>query len=101
MTRRRPPERRVLRLALEELEGLLRGPDVDRPMSSWDDVIRAVPENSRDEGRKLVIEELRLASHVHANGSNPWNPAPTLGTLLRLTHLNVQAALRRTARYCV
>lgn len=95
MIRRRRPERRVLRLALDELEGLLRGPDVDRRMPSWDDVLRATRRLLTSEANQFLLEELRLATHVHANGGDPWKPAPTLGTLLRLTRLNVQAAFRK------
>jgi hypothetical protein len=43
----------------------------------------------------VLLEELQLAAYVRANGSDPWNPPPTLGTLLRLARLNARAALQK------
>lgn len=96
MSGRRPPDPRVLRIALGELDSLLRGPDVDRTVPSWDDVLRASRRALTSEANGVLLEELRLASRVRANGGDPWKPAPTLGTLLRLARLNVRAALQKT-----
>ena len=95
MSGHRPPGPRVRRRALGELDGLLRGPDVDRPMPSWDDVLRATRRILTSEANGFLLEELRLAAHVRANGGDPWKPAPVLGSLLRLARLNVTAALRK------
>jgi hypothetical protein len=97
MSGHRPPEPRILQLALGELERLLRGPDVDKPMSTWDDVLRSTRQILTSEANGKLLEELRLAVRIRANGGDPWKPAPTLGTLLRLARLNVQAALRKAA----
>lgn len=95
MSGRRPPGLRVLRLGLDELESLLRGSKVDQPMASWDEVVRATSRILTSEANGFLLEELELAARVRANGGDPWKPAPTLGTLVRLARLNVQAALRK------
>lgn len=89
------PSPRVLRLALEELERLLAGPSVDRPMEGWDHVVHVCRSVLTSEANGVVLQELRLAAHVRANGADLWNPPPTFGTLLRLARLNLTAALRK------
>jgi hypothetical protein len=66
-------------------------------MSTWDDVLRATRQILTSEANGKLLKELRLAVRIRANGGDPWKPAPTLGTLLRLARLNVQAALRKAA----
>jgi hypothetical protein len=84
-----------LATALVEIERLLAGPDVDRRMEAWGQVVDACRSALTPEANGLLLEELRLAAHVRANGSDLWNPPPSLGTLLRLARLNVTAALRK------
>lgn len=43
---------------------------------------------------RVLISEALLAARVRANGTDPWAPPPTLGTLMRLSRLNLEAQLR-------
>jgi hypothetical protein len=93
--RRQTPERHVFRSALTEIERLLASPEADRPMTAWSQVTHACRSAEASAGHGNLLEELQLASYVRANGADPWSPPPTLGTLLRLARLNLQAALRK------
>lgn len=83
------------RAALDEIERLLTSPSADLPMTAWGQVEHACRSAETSAGYESLLDELRLAAHVRANGSDLWSPPPTLGTLLRLARLNLTAALRK------
>lgn len=64
-------------------------------MTDWSQMTHACRSAEMSAGYDALLDELRLAAHVRANGSDLWNPHPTLGTLLRLARLNLTAALRK------
>ncbi len=64
-------------------------------MTAWGQVTHACRSAETSPGYDALLQELRLAAHIRANGSDLWSPPPTLGTLLRLARLNLTAALRK------